>query len=131
MTALRWVLFVPAGILAGVLAGTLFRMGSFIFPDIVKFIMCGAGSAAGMVMAGLYVAPKKCPAVKWTMIVLAVILGALSALGSILGAGDKLEAVIGISMVVVALAFSAMPAHEIANAEPVAGPNEKESGQAH
>lgn len=113
MTILRWILFIPAGVLAGVIASALFRMGAFIFPDIIEFLVSGAAGAAGMIVAGLYVAPKKCAAVKWTLISLAVILGVLSVAGSLLAGDDKLEAAIGISMVIVALGFSATPANEV------------------
>lgn len=113
MTILRWILFIPAGLLAGLVASALFRMGAFMLPDIAEFFASGAGGAAGMIMAGLYVAPKKCSAVKWTMIALAVIFGLVSAAGSLLAGDDKLQAAIGISMVLVALGFSATPANEL------------------
>ena len=113
MTILRWILFIPAGMLAGVIASALFRMGAFMFPDIVGLLVSGAGGAAGMIMTGLYVAPKKSAIVKWTMISLAFILGVLSAAGSLLAGDDKLQAAIGISMVLVALGSSAIPANEL------------------
>jgi len=106
MTVLRWILFLPASFVGGVLASFLLRMGAFIFPEIIRLLVCGAGGAAGMVYCGLYVAPRKTQAVKWILIVLAALLGLMSTLGSLLAGEDKLEAAIGISMLVTALAFS-------------------------
>ncbi|HMP77493.1 MAG TPA: hypothetical protein PKE12_14445 [Kiritimatiellia bacterium] len=113
MTVLRWILFLPASFVGGVLASSLLRMGAFIFPEIIRLLVCGAGGAAGMVCCGLYVAPRKTQAVKWILIVLAALLGLLSGLGSLLAGEDKLEAAIGISMLLTALAFSGVKPEEI------------------
>ena len=121
MTLLRWILFLPAAFVGGVIASFLFRMGSFIFPEIIRFLLCGAGGAAGMVFSGLYVAPRKTKVVKWILILLAALLGLLSALGSLLAGEDKLEAAIGISMLLTALAFSGIKTDKITNTAQPAG----------
>lgn len=113
MTVLRWILFLPASFVGGVIASFLFQMGAFIFPEIIRFLACGAGGAAVMVFSGLYVAPRKTKVVKWILILLAALLGLLSALGSILAGKDKLEAAIGIAMVVTAFAFSGVKPDKI------------------
>lgn len=113
MNILRWILFLPASFVGGMLASFLLRMGTFIFPEIIRFLVCGAGGAAGMLYCGLYIAPRKTQAVKWVLIVLAALLGLLSALGSLLAGEDKLKATIGISMLLTALAFSGIKTDEI------------------
>lgn len=119
MNVLRWILFIPAAFVGGILASFLMRMGSFIFPEIIRLLVCGAGGAAGMVFFGLYVAPRKTQTVKWTLIVLAALLGLLSALGSLLAGEDKLEAAVGISMLLTAVSFSRIKPEEITqNAQP-------------
>ncbi len=122
MTLLRWILFLPASFVGGLFASFLLRMGAFIFPEIIRFLVCGAGGAAGMVYCGLYVAPRKTQAVKWVLIVLAALLGLLSALGSLLAGKDKLETAIGISMFLTALAFSGIKPDDITeSSQPRAG----------
>ncbi len=118
MRILRWVLFLPAGIVASILASYVLRMGAFMFPEIARLLVSGFGGAAGLILGGLYVAPVRHPAVKWGLIIVAVTLGVISALGSLLAGDDKLEAAIGISMVIVALGFARVKTVEIiANAE--------------
>jgi len=113
MTLLRWILFLPAAFVGGVIASFLFRMGSFIFPEIIRFLLCGAGGAAGMVFSGLYVAPRKTKVAKWVLILLATLFGLLSALGSLLAGENKLEATIGIAMILTAFAFLGVKPDEI------------------
>ncbi len=114
MKTIRWILFIPAGIVAGVLASAAFRFGAFMFPEIIRLIVCGAAGAGGMILAGLYVAPVRCAPVKWTLVVLAIVIGVISALGSLLGERDNLEAAIGIATVITALSVSGIKAEEIA-----------------
>ena len=113
MTLLRWILFLPAAFVGGVIASFLFRMSSFILPEIIGFLLCGSVGAAGMVFSGLYVAPRKTKVVKWILILLAALLGLLSALGSLLAGKDKLEVVIGIATILTAFAFSGVKPDEI------------------
>jgi len=108
MAVLRWILFLPAAFIGGVTLSFLLRIGAFIFPEIVRLLACGAGGAAGIVFCGLYVAPRKTQTVKWILIVLAALFGLLSALGPLLAGQDKLDAVIGISMLLTAFGFSGM-----------------------
>jgi hypothetical protein len=116
MTILRWVLFIPAALVAGMLVSAISRfVAGALFPDIVEFIACGAFGAAAMIMVGLRVAPKRTVPVKWTLITITALLGALAAVGSLLGP-DKLQAAIGISTLLVALGFSSLHADDIANA---------------
>jgi hypothetical protein len=114
MKTIRWIFFIPVGILAGVLASAAFRFGTFMFPEIIRLLVCGATGAGSMIFAGLYVAPVRCATVKWTLVVLAIVLGVLSVLGTIIGGRDKLEVAIGIATVLTALALSGSRVEELA-----------------
>jgi uncharacterized membrane protein YfcA len=117
MTILRWIAFIPAGIISSVIASALFGMSAFMFPDFVSYFVTGASGAIGLIIGGLYVAPKRNTAVKNTMIVLTVILGVLSTAGSLI-AGENMQRVSnGIFMVLFALFFLIIPANEILNPE--------------
>ncbi len=108
MTTLRWILFIPAAVIVGAVASAIFRfVAGLLFPDIVEFVVCGAVGALAMITVGLRVAPRQSAAVKWTLIAITALLGALAAVGSLLGA-DKLQAAIGITTFLVALGFSSM-----------------------
>jgi hypothetical protein len=126
MNTIRWLLFLPAAIVAGMIVSFLLRMGSFLFPEIIQFIACGAGGSAGTVLCGLYVAPRKTQMVKWTLIILAALLGLVSALGVLLAGKDKLEATIGISMIMTAFTFSGFKPNEITEPGQQLNPGEKQ-----
>ncbi len=116
MTVLRWILFIPAAVIVGAVASALFRfVAGLLFPDIVEFVVCGAVGAVAMITVGLRVAPRPSAAVKWTLIAITAVLGALAAVGSLLGA-DKLQAAIGVTMFLVASGFSSMSVEDIAKA---------------
>ena len=113
MASLRWILFIPAAIIGGIATAFLFVVGSFIFPAVIRHVCSGIGAAGGTVIIGLAVAPKKNQTVKWVLIVLVVVFGALDALGSIAVGSNREKAVIGISMIVGALMFSTLDPAEI------------------
>ena len=116
MIVLRWILFVPAALVAGMLASAIFGfVAGLFFPNIIEFIVCGAVGAVAMITVGLRVAPKRSSAVKWTLIAITALLGALAALGSLFGT-DKLQAAIGITTFLVAISFSGISADDIADA---------------
>ena len=112
MIILRWVLFLPASLAGGTIAAILLTIGSSMFPDAIVLIFRGFGSAAGMVYCGLYVAPRKTQAVKWTLIILAALLGLYSGLKSL--AGQKpFESAVGFSTLLSALGFAGMKPDQI------------------
>lgn len=116
MTALRWILFIPAAVIVATLASAIVRfVAGLLFPEIVEFIACGAVGAVAMITVGLRVAPRQSAAVKWILIAITAGLGALAAVGSLLGA-DKLQAAIGVATFLVALGFSSVSADDTANA---------------
>ena len=66
-----------------------------------------------MMYCGLYVAPSKTQSVKWTLIVLAALLGLYSGLESLAGA-KPLESAVGVSMLLSALGFAGIKPDRIA-----------------
>jgi len=111
---IRWILFIPVALAVSMLVSAIARfVAGALFPDIVEFIVCGAFGAAAMIVVGLRVAPKRTAAVKWTLITITALLGALAAVGSLLGA-NKSEAATGITTFVVALGFSSLHGDDIA-----------------
>ena len=103
---MRWILFIPAAIVGGMATALLLVVGAFILPQIFRHILSGIGAAGGTVVFGLIVAPKKNQVVKWVLIALVVVFGALDALGSVMVGDDRTKAAIGVSMIVGALMFS-------------------------
>lgn len=109
---IRWLFFLPAAFVAAVVASALFTIGGRIFSEFIALSTGGAMGAVAFIMAGLWVAPKKNNAVKWTLIAISTVLGVLSAAGSMLGE-DKLKAATGVCMALVSLGFAKMSPHEI------------------
>ena len=103
---MRWILFIPAAIVGGMVTAMLFAFGSIILPDILRHIVSGIGTAGGTISIGLMVAPKRNKTVKWVLIALVIIFGALDALANIAIGEDQLKAVIGATMIFAALMFS-------------------------
>lgn len=57
MVTLRWILFLPAGILAGLVVSALFRFtAQAVFPETIELILCVMGQAVAIVLVGLIVA---------------------------------------------------------------------------
>ncbi len=112
ISVIRWLLFLPAAFGASILASALFTIGGRMFSEFIAFSLGGAMGAVAFIMAGLWVAPKKNGAVKWTLIAISTVLGILSAAGSMLGE-DKLKATTGVCMALVSLGFAKMSPHEI------------------
>ena len=103
---MRWILFIPAAIVGGAVMSILFVIGASIMPAILRHILSGIGAAGGAVISGLMVAPKRNQVVKWVLIALVIVFGALDALGSVMVGDDRTKAAIGVSMIVGALMCS-------------------------
>lgn len=67
------------------------------------------------IVASLWVAPTRTDGVKWTLTVISIVLGILSAAGSIFG-DDKLKGTTGVSMAVMSLALAGMPVRDTTDA---------------
>jgi len=114
LTILRWIAFLPAAFVASILVGTGFYWVGTFFGEFYSYVMCGAGGAGAFIAVGLFVSPKRNNAVKWTLIVLSVLIGVLGAVAVALGDDDKLKMAEGISMAIFSLVFAYMPADEVA-----------------
>ena len=108
----RWLLFVPAGFIAAVVASVLGTVAGNQFSEFIGFSTSGALGAAAFIMVGMWVAPRKNNAVKWTLISVSTVFGILSAVGSMLG-DDKLKVATGVSMAVISLGFAKLSPDEI------------------
>lgn len=106
MSALRWIIFIPAGLLCGTVASAAVHFGSFMFPEFVGYILSGAFGVVAMIMAGIYVAPVKCEAAKWILVILALTLGILATVGPFLTGENELTVAMGISMIITAIGAS-------------------------
>ena len=103
---LRWILFLPAALVAGMIASAVFRfVAHAYFPELVEVLLCGVSGAVAIMLVGLKVAPRETAGVKWTLIIVIVLLGGLASFGALLGP-DKLQALTGLMAVVAALAFA-------------------------
>jgi hypothetical protein len=116
MKLFRWIAYIPAGILASLIAGV---GGSFIGEIAANRFMggaewpaatySGAFSALAFVVVGLNVAPVQTGKVKLSLIVIAACFGAASFLGGFIGENDPL---VGFAMLVSAIACLKFPLSE-------------------
>lgn len=104
MTIIRWILFIPFGLLAAILGSYAGLLGGKMFGDFISFTTSGCFGALAFIFVGFKVAPLKNLFVKNTLIVCTVVMGVLSGIGSLLG-DDKLKCATGFSMALVALWF--------------------------
>lgn len=109
----RWLLFLPAGFIAAVVAGAVGSFGAGRYSEFVGFTTSGGFSAAGFIYIGMLVAPKRNEIVKWILIVPSFLCGVLSSLADFIAEDDKLRVSMGISMAVLSLLFAAIPAKEM------------------
>lgn len=115
MTVFRWIVFVPLAFIASVVAGALGHIiGNFFGwmfwgPDIwYAWFMSGLFSAFAFVWVGVNVAPRITGAVKWTLVGLIAVLGAMATLGGFVEGGQTEGSIAGVVMVVVAIAVARM-----------------------
>lgn len=113
MTVLRWISFIPLAFAASLLAGLIgywfgnffvvryFDLGSFGLAT--AWIVSGLGSGFAFIFTGMRIAPVRNNKVKWTLVVLLFILGAISAIGSFFAGDDRLVALAGVVMVLAAI----------------------------
>jgi hypothetical protein len=115
MNPLRWIIFIPAGLLCGTIVSAAVHFSSFMFPEFVGYMLSGAFGVAAMIMAGIYVAPVKSEAAKWILVILAMTLGILSTVGPFITGENELTVVMGISMIITAIGASRSSARDIVN----------------
>ncbi|MDP3844276.1 MAG: hypothetical protein Q8Q81_17205 [Oxalobacteraceae bacterium] len=132
MTIFRWTGFLPLAVLASILAGApgYYLAEFFGMFEWQRWSISGASSAFVLIWVGLKIAPKTTKFVKWSLILIVVILGSLSAVGALLRPDELSTAFAGIAMVVVALSFIRTPIDELRDIiqppQPPEDPNKKE-----
>lgn len=118
LVVLRWVAFIPGGILIGTLASFAGTWGTLWFPEFIQNAACGGFGAVGTIAGGLYIAPKPHPLVKWTMILLCLAIGALSILGGMITPDDKSKGLVtGISVILFSLCYCGIPTRELTHSD--------------
>jgi len=77
------------------------------------WIVSGAASGLVFVLVGLKVAPEKTNAVKLVLAGIVMLLGAVSAIGSIFGGEDQAAALAGIVMFLIAIGVMRTPVKDL------------------
>jgi len=110
MRTLRWIVFLPAAAIVGLIGGKLGDiLGVLVFhgKNWAACLFSGFLAAGFFILAGLKVAPFRNSAVKWVLITLSLIFGVLSTIGGFLST-EPVSAFAGLGMIVAALTFVAM-----------------------
>ena len=105
-------MFLPAAFLASVIAGFVGTFAGQRFSEFIGFTTSGAFSAFGFVVGGLIVAPRQTKQVKWLLIILSALIGAVAAVGAWMGE-DKLRVATGLTMLVISFALAGLPLSEV------------------
>jgi len=93
MTVLRWMLFLPGGLLAGVLLSSLphiLNIGILYDLEPIKYLVSGVFGSVGTIYIGLKVAPEKTDRVKLILCVTLILLCVL-AISGILASKNAIE----------------------------------------
>ena len=88
MTALRWLLVLPAAALGGAIAQLLAILITAFMPDEVSQIVGAATTPMGLVLLGARVAPSHKIYAAGALVLLSVLLAGMTLAWLILGAGD-------------------------------------------
>ena len=118
MHKLRWIAFLPAAAIAGLLCGKLGEiLGIFMsFGDTwFSSLFGGLLLATSFIIVGLKVAPSRHNVVKWILIVFCIIFGVMVIIGSFLSNENALAA--GVGEILIALSFIAVSPHKFLNSE--------------
>lgn len=107
MTAVRWILAVPAAFVASVVMGfaASFVVSLFGGATWYTLLLSGAGSAWAFFSVSFRVAPRVTPQFKWLVVVLVGSFGAMSAIGS-LTSEEPIGFITGGTMLVLAIAYA-------------------------
>jgi hypothetical protein len=114
MTALRWLLFIPLAFAASILAGAIgYWFGNFfivryfgfdhLIGQVFVWTVSGLGSGLALIFVGMKIAPLRNNKVKWTLVIITMTLGIVSALGGFFGGHNKAVALAGVVMVFIAI----------------------------
>lgn len=113
MAIFRWIIFLPAAFIVSILIGAMMKFAAQVyFPEWISWGVSGAFSGVAFMLTGFRIAPRITKMVKWTLIVIVGMIGLMSAIGSLIGE-NKIGALAGAIMVVVAFLFTDKPVDEI------------------
>ena len=107
---LRWIFCLPLGFVASLLVGaaaawcTQFLGGNTWY----VLMLSGAGSAWAFFFVSMRVAPIATPTLKWVIVAIVSVLGAMAALGPIMANTEPIRFITGVTMVVVAVIYARM-----------------------
>jgi len=118
MNFIRWIAFIPGGLLLGTFASLVGTWGGSWFPEFIQDILCGFFGASGTIIGGFMIAPARHPAVKWIMIILCLLVGVLSILGALAPHGEPKGIFIGASVLIAAICLGFVPTKELVNDNP-------------
>jgi type IV secretory pathway TrbD component len=110
MRVLRWVICIPAGFLASLLLGAVVLTVANAVGGANWYVWMASGtvSAVAFFAVSLWLAPARTPALKWALVSIVAVLGAMALLGPILVRHEPIRAIAGVAMVFVAVAYSRM-----------------------
>jgi hypothetical protein len=117
MRILKWIAFLPAAAIVGLIGGKLGDiLGVLVFhgKNWAACLFSGFLAAGFFILVGLKVAPFRNSAVKWTLIALCLTFGVISIIGGFLS-NEPVSAFAGFGMIVAALAFFAMRPQTVQN----------------
>lgn len=108
---LRWITFLPLSILGAaylsVIAGGIFDffggrlIYSLILPSFVKMLIIGSITGLTVVILGILICPRKTEGVKKGLIIIASLVGILSALGAMISDDEELLVISNTTMAII------------------------------
>lgn len=110
MLILRWIAFLPAAAIVGLMGGKLGDILGVLVSHGKSWFGClfsGLLTTACFILVGLKVAPLRNAVVKWILIALCLTFGVMSIIGGLLS-NEPVSAFAGLGMILAALAFFAM-----------------------
>ena len=120
MHILRWIAFLPAAAVAGLLGGKLGEIFGILASHGESWFSSLFGGlllATCFIMVGLKVAPSRHNVVKWILIVFCVIFGVMVVIGGFLSNETENALAAGVGEILIALAFIAVSPHKFFNSE--------------
>ena len=119
MRILRWIAFLPAAAIVGLIGGKLGDiLGVLVFHGKTwsACLFSGFLATGFFILTGLKVAPLRNAVVKWILIALCLTFGVMSIIGGLLS-NEPVSAFAGFGMILAALAFFAIRPQTVQNHE--------------
>ena len=117
MRTLRWIAFIPIAFIASIIGGVFghyfgifgLAMLDDDYANIFAQVFSGLGSALTFVVVGIKIAAESTNRVKLVLAGIVIVLGGISALGSIFGGLEQASPLIGIAMVLAGIGIVRSP----------------------